>query len=352
MATFTKLPSGSWRTQVRRKGKYISETFLRRKDAEQWALETERSIDRGEPPTAEKIREAKTFGDLVRMHREDLQEVGKRIGRSKTASLAFLEQRLGRSRLPELDRERLIQFGKERAREGAGPVTVSIDIGYIKTILSHAAAVHGVLVSTEQVSLARIALARLGLVGKGDERDRRPTQKELDRITAAFEGNPRQQIPVSRIVKFAVATAMRQDEICRVQWDDLDRNNKMLVIRDRKDPRKKSGNHQKIPLLSVSGYDALALILEQENHTGGSRGRIFPYSGRSIGTAFRRQCSRLTIGDLHFHDLRHEGTSRLFEAGFTIEQVALVTGHKDWKMLRRYTHLKPERLHSLGSKAA
>jgi site-specific recombinase XerD len=54
----------------------------------------------------------------------------------------------------------------------------------------------------------------------------------------------------------------------------------------------------------------------------------------------------LKIEDLHFHDLRHEGTSRLFEAGFSIQQVALVTGHKDWKMLRRYTHLKPETLHA------
>ena len=36
-----------------------------------------------------------------------------------------------------------------------------------------------------------------------------------------------------------------------------------------------------------------------------------------------------------------------FEAGFSIEHVALVTGHKDWKMLRRYTHLKPESLHAI-----
>jgi hypothetical protein len=76
---------------------------------------------------------------------------------------------------------------------------------------------------------------------------------------------------------------------------------------------------------------------------------IFPYNGRSVGTAFCRQCRELKIDDLHFHDLRHEGTSRLFEAGFSIEQVALVTGHKDWKMLRRYTHLKPETLHSIRS---
>jgi integrase len=119
----------------------------------------------------------------------------------------------------------------------------------------------------------------------------------------------------------------------------------MLLIRDRKDPRKKKGNDQRIPLLDVSGYDACEIIEEQGRFSNIREGRIFPYNGRSVGTAFRRQCKDLKIEDLHFHDLRHEGTSRLFEAGFSIEQVALVTGHKDWKMLRRYTHLKPETLH-------
>ena len=127
----------------------------------------------------------------------------------------FLDERLGHLRLPELDRECLIKSGKARALEGAGPVTVGIDLGYIKTILSHAAAVHGVVVSTQPIDLARIALGRLGLVGKGDERDRRPTQNELDRIIWALESNIRQQIPVGRIIGFAVATAMRQDEIAR-----------------------------------------------------------------------------------------------------------------------------------------
>jgi integrase len=91
----------------------------------------------------------------------------------------------------------------------------------------------------------------------------------------------------------------------------------------------------------------LAMINEQRTYSGKNSGRIFPYNGRSVGTAFRRQYQELKILDLHFHDLRQEGTSRLFEAGFSIEHVALVTGHKDWKMLRRYTHLKPEGLHSM-----
>jgi integrase len=175
------------------------------------------------------------------------------------------------------------------------------------------------------------------------KRDRRPTQDEIDRIISALEANIRQQIPVGRIIRFAVATAMRQDEIARVEWRDFDASSRMLLIRNRKDPRKKKG------LLDVSGYDASKIIEEQGRFSNIREGRIFPYNGRSIGTAFRRQCRALKIDDLHFHDLRHEGTSRLFEAGFSIEQVALVTGHKDWKMLRRYTHLKPETLHAIGS---
>jgi integrase len=346
MATFTKLKSGSWRVQIRRKGKYVNETFLRRKDAEEWALDIERKIDRHEPATT-RSRSAKLFGDLIALHRDDLEEVGKKIGRSKDASLKFLDKRLGHLRCAELDRERLITFGKERAAEGAGPVTVGIDLGYIKTIFIHAAAVHGITASVEPLDLARVALVRLGLVGKGDERDRRPTQDELDRIIAGLKANERQQIPVDRIVQFAIATAMRQDEIVRIEWRDFDESNRMLLIRDRKDPRKKKGNDQRIPLLNVSGYDAIKIIEDQGRYSNLREGRIFPYNGRSIGSAFRRECKKLKIEDLHFHDLRHEGTSRLFEAGFSIEQVALVTGHKDWKMLRRYTHIKPEALHAI-----
>ncbi len=85
-----KLNSGSWRVQVRRKGKYVNETFLRRKDAEEWALEVERRIDRGESDFARRSRDAKLFGDLVRLHQEDLQEVVRRIRWSKAASLALL----------------------------------------------------------------------------------------------------------------------------------------------------------------------------------------------------------------------------------------------------------------------
>jgi hypothetical protein len=94
-ATITRLKSGSWRVQVRRKGKYVNETFLRRKDAEEWGIDIERRIDRQEPTTTRQSRDVQLFGDLVTLHRQDLEEVGKDIGRSKAASLTFLDERLG-----------------------------------------------------------------------------------------------------------------------------------------------------------------------------------------------------------------------------------------------------------------
>jgi integrase len=68
--------------------------------------------------------------------------------------------------------------------------------------------------------------------------------------------------------------------------------------------------------------------------------RVFPYNHRSISSRFTRACKALGINDLHFHDLRHEGVSRLFEMGETIPHVAAVSGHRDWKSLQRYTQLQ------------
>lgn len=344
MSVIVKLPSGNWRAQVRRKGKYISDTFRRQRDAEEWALETERSIDRGLTPSAVPLKAVRTLADIIDLHVNDMHEVGKPIRRSKGAVLEALKTSLGTTRIKDLQRLTLIEYGKKRAKQGAGPATLAIDFSFIGTLLTHAAAVHGIEVKPEEVRLARVALSRLGLVGKARERDRRPTQQELDDLISYFENKPRQMIPMSRIIRFAVATAMREDEICKIEWEDVDVRNRLVTVRDRKDPRHKDGNDQRVPMLDISGFNAWEVLLEQRIITHG-KGRVFPHHPKSVGTAFWRACGELNIPDLHFHDLRHEATSRLFEAGLTIERVALVTGHKDWKMLRRYTNLRPESLH-------
>ena len=57
-----------------------------------------------------------------------------------------------------------------------------------------------------------------------------------------------------------------------------------------------------------------------------------------------RTCNKTYIKVLRFHDLRHEATSRLFEKGLSVMEVASIIDHKDIRMLRMYTHLQTNNL--------
>jgi len=98
----------------------VAETFRRRKDGEEWALEMERNIDRNGSSKPRAVRDVRTFGDLVELHDEDMREVGKPPRRSKAAVMASLKTELGSVKLPALNRERLIEFGRKRAKQGRG----------------------------------------------------------------------------------------------------------------------------------------------------------------------------------------------------------------------------------------
>ena len=124
--------------------------------------------------------------------------------------------------------------------------------------------------------------------------------------------------------------------MCRILWDDLDIQGEWVMVRDRKDPRKKEGNHMRVPLLG----GAMEIILKQPRVSS----RIFPYNSRSVTAGFRKTRNILGIEDLRYHDLRREGASRLLEQGYSIERVAQVTGHRDLNMLWRiYTDLNPHK---------
>ena len=68
---------------------------------------------------------------------------------------------------------------------------------------------------------------------------------------------------------------------------------------------------------------------------------IFPLRPNSVSTLFPRACRKVGIVGLRFHDLRHTAVTRMFQRGMSLEEVALVSGHRTWQQLRRYTHLRP-----------
>ncbi len=217
-----------------------------------------------------------------------------------------------------------------------GPATMAMELGFLAEALAAARSLWNMTIP-DVVTAVRPVLRRAGAIAKPEERDRRPTAQELDELAAFYKFNFG-AIPMRDLIPFAIDSAMRMGEIVALRWEDYQDGDKpMILIRDRKDPKDKKGNHQWVPLLGRT-----AAIIEGQPRSGPL---IFPYKADSIGASFRRACNRLQIEDLHFHDLRHEGTSRLFERGYTIPEVAIVTGHKDWKSLKRYTQLAPSSLH-------
>lgn len=239
----------------------------------------------------------------------------------------------------------LIQHCKIRQAAGAKPATVYHDVCYLRAVMKKAQPVFDIEANTTIFDEALPTLIDMGLIGKSDKRTRRPTQIELEKLRHGLEARQNQKpngnvrIPYLDILDFSILTCMRIGEVCKLKWGDLNREHKTIIVRDRKDPRKKEGNHMIAPLLGES----FNIVIKQPNKSD----LIFPYNSKSVTAGFQRVRNNLGIKDLRYHDLRREGASRLFEQGYSIEEVAQVTGHRNLNILWQvYTQLFPHKLHN------
>lgn len=183
----------------------------------------------------------------------------------------------------------------------------------------------------EDIRICRAKLKALGYINPGRPRERRVSDAEISAIKRHL---PRQiSVRMADIIDFCLQSSMRIAEVCRLEWKDLDEVQRTIVIRDRKHPTKKFGNHCVVPLLNGS----FETLLRQPRRSE----RVFPHHPTNISYKFHQAAMRAGIEDVVLHDLRHEGISRLFELGFSIQEVSLVSGHTEWSTLRRYTHLRP-----------
>jgi len=332
MATFQKRGK-SWRAIVRKAGhRQLSKTFDKKGNAARWAREQERDIDGAAFIDPKQLRTI-TIGYLIDRFIKELEP-----GRTQKGSLGILKTGLGHLTLIDLKPTDIVNHCKIRKkRDSTSPATMAQDVGFLAEVLRTARAYWEIPYSADPVGDARMILKKLNLTGRPRERKRRPTEPELTALREYWRANSRQIIPMGDLVDFAVASGWRLGEICRVTRSDHNTRAKTIVIRDRKDPREKIGNDQEVPVFP----DMLKIIKRQPKIDD----RIFPYNESSISSAFTRACKKLGIIDLHFHDLRHEGISQLFENDYAIQEVALCSGHKDWKMLARYTQLKAKDLH-------
>ncbi|WP_165492373.1 tyrosine-type recombinase/integrase [Stutzerimonas kirkiae] len=341
MATFTKLPSGKWRVQVRKSGIYRSATFSTKGEAKTWAEVIEQqathvaAIGFSQPP-----KEA-TVKDLIDKYVK--MSVG-RFGKTKSATLSMIIKRVGNVRLGSLNSMVMRDFVDSRIRDGAGGVTIAADLSYFSAVLKWARYSRRLDIPERLALDARESLKHIGLNTRSIERSREPTEAELERLYAYWADNPRQIINMATLVKFALATGMRQGEIARIRVEDIDRESRTILVRDRKDPKKKHGNNQVVPLFDEAWDILIPYISDRKS------GSVFNVRSASVSTAFTRACQKLAIRDLRFHDLRHKATADFFRYGLEIPHVALMTGHKTWVMLKRYTEINAADVHNARSR--
>lgn len=335
--------------RIKRDGKQIhseAETFDRRQLAIEWMRRREAEFDqqraRGEP-----IGRVPTLDELLEWYGREIKEHTP-WGRTKEADLKRLRgYDVAKKIATRLTTADYIAHVEARRREGAGAATANNDLIWLRQVLRTARASLGLPLDLQALDDAAHELRMRRVIGKAKERQRRVSADEERKLLEHFARRDiRAQIPMADIIRFALLTARRQEEITRLKWNDLDREKGIAWLDDVKHPRKKVGNRRAFRMLSVA-WEIIECQPRAEKED-----RVFPYNSKSIGAAFTRAVRLLGLKDLHFHDLRHEATSRLFELGYDIPEVAHFTMHESWTTLKRYTHLKPEHVperHRIGS---
>lgn len=328
---------------VKEGGKYIyreSKTFGRHQLAKTWGANRVTQIESDGVPSSGKANDM-TVGDLLRKYLND-PALGGKVGRTKGYVLNMLvDCDIAKIKLLELQDHHIIDHCRDRAAAGAGPATVSQDLSYLSSVLSCARPIYGIEYTRNPARDARPSALNMGLVGKSQRRSRRPASEELEMLFSALRersASKHSTIPYADILNFSILSCMRIGEVCRIRWDDVNEDQRAVLVRDRKDPRKKVGNHMMVPLLG----EAWDIVQRQPKNSD----LIFPYNSNSVSSGFLRVRDQLGIKDLRYHDMRREAASRLFEAGFSIEEVAQVTGHRNLNILWQvYTELYPKSLH-------
>lgn len=323
---------------IKQNGKIVyqtSRTFDRKVTAGKWMTRKERELKA--PGAIEKLTTptppTPTLSDAIDKY---VDGQIKEIGRTKAQVLrAIKEFEIADREVDQIDSSHVVAFAEELIEDRSSQ-TVANYLSHLSAVFTLARPAWGIALDPRAMKDAMLVCKRLGLISKSNQRDRRPSLEELNKLLDLFEDRYKRgrSMPMHQICIFALFSTRRQNEIVRPTWGDLDSSRTRILIKDMKHPGEKIGNDVWCELPP----EAQAVINGLPD--GPLDQPIFPYNSQTISARFTRACKLLGIDDLRFHDLRHEGISRLFEMGWTIPQVATVSGHRSWQSLQRYSHLR------------
>ena len=333
MATITKRGDYQWQVKIRRKGYPIqSRTFDSKAEADKWARAIESEFDRGlyiDRNEAEK----NTLWAILERYRLEVTPLKRGADLEDLRIKAIQKNKFTHTKMAALSAQLLAVWRDERLKEVTGS-TVNRELNIVSAAINHARKEWGIHCENP------IALLRRPQENRA--RDRRLVGDEEQRLLKELESEGRDEkgrlgkgtrnIWVKPLVQFAIETAMRRGELLALERKDVDTKTRTARLN-----MTKNGEARIVPLstTAIAIFEALPASIN---------GKVFPITEDALKKVFSRACERAQLGNLRFHDLRHEATSRLAEKLPNLIELASVTGHKDLKMLKRYYHPRAEDL--------
>lgn len=339
MASILKRGEYSFQAVIRRRGfPSQTKTFETKTDAQRWARMVEREMDQGAWRDSS-LAERTSLGDILRRYMAEVTPAKKGAEIEVIKIKALLRDQICPKKLSQLSSMDLANWRDRRLQTVKGS-TVNREFAIISHAIEIARKEWGIHIENpaHRVRRAPGSAARTRRLGKDEEIY---LSRSLERTRNKY---------VAPMAYFAIETAMRRSELLALRWENVSLDRRTAFL-----PKTKNGDSRVVPLSSK----AIEILKSLSSH---SVEQVFPLSMDSFKQAFERSVERArnmylndciqqninkddkSLVDLHFHDLRHEATSRLFELGLNVMEVASITGHKTLQMLHRYTHLRAEDL--------
>jgi integrase len=324
MAAFEKR-GRYWRVRIRRRGyPEQNRTFDNKARAEAWARAIEGEMDRGlyvDRTESEK----NLLADIINRYLVEVTPTKRGAGPEATRLRALSARSIAQIKMAALSSAHIASYRDDRLKT-VSSASINKELNHLAHVIETARREWGIQLPENPVRMVRRPVSARA-------RDRRLKADEHRRLLTACDDarNP----SLKPIVTLAIETAMRQGELVGLHWQHIDLRKRVAHL-----PLTKNGESRSVPLSKAAAAELRRLAKSSDG-----RGRVFPaLTTEAIKRAFIRACSRAGLDDFHFHDLRHEATSRLFEKGLNPIEVASITGHKTLQMLKRYTHLRAEDL--------
>jgi integrase len=333
-----------WMAQIRRRGMpTLSRTFDLKADAEAWAREVERELQRGNAAVLRDDAGKTTIAQVAELYTRHVLPAKK--DHSAGSNLRAAVERFGPLFLSAVRAVDVAAWRDELSAAGYAAQSVIHRLAALSNLFTHA---------EREMSITLPAgnpVRAIRKPAKPKGRDRRLQVGELDALMRGAAAARSQVVGLQQIIALAVETSMRLGELLGLEWKLVDLTRRTAHLVDTK-----NGESRTVALSSaaVAALQSLPRRID---------GRVFGWQNKDSFekawtrckaralAAYEADCAASStkpdpafLTDLRFHDLRHEATSRLFEKGLGVMEVASMTGHKSLAMLKRYTHIEAEKL--------